>query len=95
MEKDHQNELDDLKKEKDLISNELEKKNNFGKSNFYQRQSSAPRFLNSKCLRSIWVPKGLITSNKKDEIVKWIPKGTKICATNVIGSKAIWIPKIT
>ncbi|KAK8705150.1 hypothetical protein V6N13_048758 [Hibiscus sabdariffa] len=57
LEKDHQKEVDDLKKEKDLISKELEKKNNFGKSNFCQRQSSAPRFINGKCFRSIWVPK--------------------------------------
>ncbi|GMJ00480.1 hypothetical protein HRI_003717200 [Hibiscus trionum] len=95
MERDHQKKVDDLKKEKDLISKELEKKNNFGKSNFYIRQSSAPRFFNGKCFRSVWIPKGLTTSTKKDEIEKWIPKGTKFCATNVYGSKAIWIPKIT
>ncbi|KAL4323516.1 hypothetical protein GQ457_11G023600 [Hibiscus cannabinus] len=45
LEKDHQKEVDDLRKENDLISKELEKKNNFGKSNFYQRQSNAPRFI--------------------------------------------------
>ena len=95
MEKDHQIALDDLKKEKDLISKELQKKNDLGKSNFYIRQSSFPRFIGGKCFRSVWVPKGLITSTKKDEIEKWIPKGTKICATNIKGSKAIWIPKIT
>ena len=93
LEKDHQKEVDDLKKQKDSISKELEKKNNLRKSNFYVRQSSAPRFINGKCFRSIWVPKGLNTSSKKDEIEKWIPKGTKVCATNVYGSKAIWIPK--
>ncbi|KAL4280283.1 hypothetical protein GQ457_03G006520 [Hibiscus cannabinus] len=62
LEKDHQKEVDDLKKEKDLISKELEKKNNFGKSNFYVRQSSAPRFIKGKCFRSIWVPKGLTST---------------------------------
>ncbi|GMI71473.1 hypothetical protein HRI_000816600 [Hibiscus trionum] len=87
--------LQKVQEEKYLISKELEKKNNFGKSNFYVRQSSAPRFVKGKCFRSIWVPKGLSTSIKKDDIEKWIPKGTKICATNVHGSKAIWIPKIT
>ncbi|GMI66175.1 hypothetical protein HRI_000286800 [Hibiscus trionum] len=67
---DLQNLLLKVQKEKDLISNELEKKNSFRKSNFYVRQSSAPRFVNGKCFRSVWVPKGLTTSTKKDEIEK-------------------------
>ncbi|KAL4346843.1 hypothetical protein GQ457_17G008010 [Hibiscus cannabinus] len=83
LEKYHQKVVDDLKMENDLISKELEKNNNFGKSNFYVRQSSAPRFVNGKFYRSIWVPKGLNTSTKKDEIEKWIPKGTKLCDSNV------------
>ena len=58
------------------------------------RQSSVPRFIDEKCFRSFWVPKELITSTKKDEIEKWIPKETKLCSTNVKGSKEIWIPKI-
>ncbi|KAL4333139.1 hypothetical protein GQ457_07G008300 [Hibiscus cannabinus] len=93
LENDHQNDIDDLKNKNDLISKELEKNNTLGKSFFYERQSSVPRFIKGKCSRSIWVPKGLNTSTKKDEIEKWIPKGTKICASNVHGSKAIWIPK--
>ena len=46
-----------------------------------------------KLVKSVWIPKGTITSLNEDAKKKWIPKGTKIVSTNTRGPKKIWVPK--
>ncbi|KAL4331809.1 hypothetical protein GQ457_07G007060 [Hibiscus cannabinus] len=77
-----------------------------GKNNFQNPSSSKPNYVKrtfngykqrnfhkvskGKRIRSVWVPKDIITSNNNNVIATWIPKGTKVLGANTHGPKMIW-----
>ncbi|KAK8309816.1 hypothetical protein V6Z12_D02G148800 [Gossypium hirsutum] len=91
---DHQNQLELLKSEKAHSNKVLEKgensKQNFDKNSFnFYKHRGPQNFYKRKIIKSVWVPKGLITSQDRSLISKWIPKGIKIIGTNAYGPKRI------
>ena len=44
-------------------------------------------------MKSVWIPKGVNTSQNENAKMKWIPKGTKILSSNTQGPKKLWVPK--
>ena len=46
-----------------------------------------------KLVKSIWIPKGISTSQNEVTKMKWILKGTKIVSTNTQGPNKMWVPK--
>ena len=46
-----------------------------------------------KLVKSVWITKGISTSQNEVAKMKWIPKGIKIVSTNTQGPKKIWVPK--
>ncbi|KAK8983114.1 hypothetical protein V6N11_057870 [Hibiscus sabdariffa] len=97
---DHLKEVGDLKASLSKVG-----KNNFqnpssSKPNYVKRpfngykQRNSHKVFKGKRIRSVWVPKELITSNNTSAIATWIPKGTKILGANTHGPKMIWVPKV-
>ncbi|KAK8609284.1 hypothetical protein V6N13_061733 [Hibiscus sabdariffa] len=97
---DHLKEVGDLKTTLSKVGkNKFEKpsssKPNYAKRNFNgYKQRSFHKTSKGKRIRSVWVPKELITSNNIGAIASWIPKGTKILGANTHGPKMIWVPKV-
>ena len=100
MNDDHQKKIDDLKTSFDKVGTKHFEKGGNSKSNFVRKSfrnynhRGPQRTSNGKIVRSIRVPKKLITTKDKDILHKWIPKGTRILETNEYGPKRIWVPKI-
>ena len=46
-----------------------------------------------KIVKSVWIPKGVHTSQNENAKMKWIPKGTKILSSNTQRPKKVWVPK--
>ena len=46
-----------------------------------------------KLVKSVWIPKGVNTSQNENAKMKWIPKGTRIVSSNTQGPKKVWVPK--
>ena len=44
-------------------------------------------------MKSVWIPKGVNTSQNENAKMKWIPKGTKILSSNTQRPKKVWVPK--
>ncbi|KAK8601870.1 hypothetical protein V6N12_051694 [Hibiscus sabdariffa] len=80
---DHLKEVDDLKASlskvgKSNLQNPSSFKPNYVKRIFNgYKQKSFHKTSKGKRIRSVWVPKELITSNNISTIATWIPKGTK------------------
>ena len=46
-----------------------------------------------KLVKSVWISKGISTSQNEVAKMKWIPKGSRIMSTNTQGLKKNWVPK--
>ena len=46
-----------------------------------------------KFVKSVWISKGISTSQNEITKMKWIPKSSKIVSTYTQGPKKIWVPK--
>ena len=46
-----------------------------------------------KLVKSVWISKGVKTSQNENAKMKWIPKGTRIASSNTQGPKKVWVPK--
>ncbi|KAK8608158.1 hypothetical protein V6N13_023589 [Hibiscus sabdariffa] len=97
---DHLKEVGDLKASlskvgKNNFQNPSSSKPNYVKRTFNgYKQRNSHKVFKGKRIRSVWVPKELITSNNTRAIATWIPKGTKILGANTHGPKMIWVPKV-
>ncbi|KAK8545874.1 hypothetical protein V6N13_067132 [Hibiscus sabdariffa] len=97
---DHLKEVGDLKTSlskvgKNNFQNPSSSKPNYVKRTFSgYKQRNSHKVFKGKRIRSVWVPKELITSNNISAIATWIPKGTKILGANTHGPKMIWVPKV-
>ncbi|KAK8621924.1 hypothetical protein V6N13_097552 [Hibiscus sabdariffa] len=80
---------------KNNFQNPSSSKTNYVKRTFNgYKQRNSHKVFKGKRIRSMWVPKELITSNNISAIATWIPKGTKIFGANTHGPKMIWVPKV-
>ncbi|KAK8998878.1 hypothetical protein V6N11_070059 [Hibiscus sabdariffa] len=97
---DHLKEVGDLKVSlskvgKNNFQNPSSSKPNYVKRTFSgYKQRNSHKVFKGKRIRSVWVPKELITSNNISAIATWIPKGTKMLGANTHGPKMIWVPKV-
>ncbi|KAK8508416.1 hypothetical protein V6N12_020197 [Hibiscus sabdariffa] len=100
VQEDHQKEVGDLKAclnkvGKTNFENASASRSKHVRRNFNNyKQRGFQKTSRSKRVRSVWVPKDLITSNNIHAIASWIPKGTKILGANTYGPKRILVPKI-
>ena len=44
-------------------------------------------------MKSVWIPKGVNTSQNESAKIKWIPNGTRIVSSNIQGPKKFGYPK--
>ncbi|KAK8631508.1 hypothetical protein V6N13_028293 [Hibiscus sabdariffa] len=95
VQEDHQKEVGDLKASLNKVGKTSFEKVSASRSNHVRRnfndykQSGFQKTSKGKRVRSVWVPKDLITSNNINAIASWIPKGTKIWGANTYGPKRI------